>query len=244
MAFIVLLLAITKAQKFLPFLVVVLTLSNATQAEASLLDFYYLRVAKDAYAKKEYVKAQNYFKKLTPSQYSTISIANAYYKNKQYKNALRYYSQIKSAKPSIKSRVFYNMANAAFRLKKYQRADALYKQSLALEYSKEAYENMLTLLKLNKTSKVNVADMLPTLDSKKVKNITKKIDNKKEDQDSGGSSKASKRDAQGSQGGAGGKSDKKNKNAATIKDDKNEFKMGYNAYELINKGYVNEKHPW
>jgi Ca-activated chloride channel family protein len=136
------------------------------------------------------------------------------------------------------------MANAAFRLKKYQRAHEFYKHSLALEYSKAAHENMLTLLKLNRKSKVNVADMLPTENSKKVKNITKKIDNKKENQDGGGSSSAQQRDAQGSQGGSGGKSEKKNENSATLKGEKNEFKMGYNAYELINKGYVNEKHPW
>jgi len=244
LAFMVLLVSLTKAQKFLPAFFLFLYLSSAQQAEASLLDFYYVKVAKEAYKKRDYLKAQEYFKRLTPSQYSYMSIANAYYNNKQYKYSLRYYSQIKSKDPSIKSKVFYNMANAAFKLKKYKRAHELYKQSLALEYSKEAYENLLTLLKQNQISKINVADMLPTLNTKKVKNITKKIDTKKEAQDGGGSSTPSKRDAQGSQGGAGGKSNKKNKNAASIKGEKNEFKMGYNAYELINKGYVNEKHPW
>ena len=244
LAFIVLLIALTKVQKFLPFLALLFMLHPYEKAQASLLDFYYVDEAKDAYAKGDYIRAQNYFKKLSPSQYSYMSIANAYYKNKQYKHSLRYYSQIKSKNPHIKSVVFYNMANAAFRLKKYQRAYELYKQSLGVEYSKEAYQNMMTLLRLNKKSKVNVADMLPTADSKKVKNITKKIDNKKENQDGGGSSSGKQRDAQGSQGGAGGKSKKKSENSATIKGKKNKFKMGYNAYELINKGYVNEKHPW
>jgi len=244
LAFILLLIALTKVQKYLPFLTLLFILHPLTKVEASLIDFYYVDIAKEAYSKGEYIKAQNYFKKLTPSQYSYMSIANAYYRNKQYKHSLRYYSQIKSRNPYIKSIVFYNMANAAFRLKKYQRAYELYKQSLGAKYSKEAYENMLTLLKFNRKSKVNVADMLPTADSKKVKNITKKIDNKKENQDGGGSSSGKQRDAQGSQGGAGGKSQKKSNKAATIKGEKNKFKMGYNAYELINKGYVNEKHPW
>ena len=243
-AFILLLIALTKVQKYLPFLALVFILSPYTKAEAGVFDFYYLDIAKESYAKGDYVKAQNYFKKLTPSQYSYMSIANAYYSNKQYKNSLRYYSQIKSKKASIKSIVYYNMANAAFRLKKYQRAHELYKQSLGLKYSKEAYENMLRLLELNKKSKINVADMLPTADSKKVKNITKKIDTKKENQGGGGSSSTMQRDAQGTQGGAGGKSKKSSEKTATIKGEKNKFKMGYNAYELINKGYVNEKHPW
>ena len=244
LAFSLLLLSLTRAEKYLPFLALSLFLSPNFQAKASLLDFYYVKIAKEAYANGEYEKAQNYFKKLTPSQYSYMSIANSYYKNGQFKYSLRYYSKIKSTNPSVKSKIFYNMANAAFRLKKYQRAHELYKQSLILEYTKEAYENLLTLLKLNRTSKVNVADMLPTVDSKKVKNITKKIDNKKESKDESGSSSGKQRDAQGSQGGAGGKSKKQSKNSAIIKGEKNEFMMGYNAYELINKGYVNEKHPW
>jgi len=244
LAFTLLIIILTKIKKYLPFLVISLIILPCSNAKASLLDFHYVKVAKEAYNKGEYLKAQDYFKKLTPSQYSYMSIANAYYKNKQYKHSLRYYSQIKSKNPHIKSIVFYNMANAAFRLKKYQRAYEFYKQSLGTQYSKEAYENMITLLKLNKKSKVNVSDMLPTADSKKVKNTTKKIDNKKENQNGGGSSSGKKRDAQGSQGKASGKSRKKNENSAMRQNDKNKFKMGYNAYELINKGYVNEKHPW
>jgi len=245
MAFIILLISLTKLQNYFASLLFLLVLFPSFKAEASLLDFYYLHEAKDAYSKGEYVRAQNYFKKLSPSQYSYISLANAYYKNEQYKHSLRYYSQIKSKNPQIKSIVFYNMANAAFRLKKYSRAAKLYQQSLNLLYSKEAYENLITLYKLKKVSQVDVADMLPTENSKKVKNITKKIDNKNNDKGSGASSSASQpRDAQGTQGAAGSKSKEKNKNSATVAGEKNKFKMGYNAYELINKGYVNEKHPW
>ncbi len=244
MAFITLLIALTKLQRYLPFLTLLLLTLPYTKVEASLFDFYYVTIAKKAYSNHDYIKAQKYFKKLTPSQYSYMSIANAYYKNKQYKHSLRYYSQIKSKNPQIKSKIFYNMANAAFRLKKYQRAAVLYKQSLALNYTQEADENLMKLYKCNCISNVNVSDMLPTADSKKVKNITKQIDNKKEDKDSGGSSSGKQRDAQGSQGGAGGKSKKKSENRATLQGKKNKFKMGYNTYELINKGYVNEKHPW
>lgn len=245
LAFIILLISLTRVQKYLPFFVLLLLVMPNFKAQASLFDFHYVKVAKEAYEKGEYIKAQKYFKKLTPSQYSYMSLANAYYKNRQYKYSLRYYSQIKSKNPKIKSIVFYNMANAAFHLKKYQRAEELYKQSLNLLYSQEAYENLIILYKLGKTSKVNVADMLPTADSKKVKNITKKIDNKKEDEENSASSSSGKqRDAQGTQGGAGSQSKEKNKKSATIKGEKNKFKMGYNAYELINKGYVNEKHPW
>ena len=245
-AFIVIFVALTRVQKLLPFLVAMAFVYPQTDAKASLLDFHYLKVAKDAYTQGEYPKAAEYFKKVTPSQYSYMSLANAYYKNKQYKFSLRIYSQIKSKNPFLKSILFYNMANAAVRLKKYQRAEEFYKQSLALNYSKEAEDNLLTIYRLNLKAKVNVADMLPTANDKTVKNITKKIDKKHEDEESGGGgSKASQRSAQGSQGGGGQKSNKKqSQKAATLKGTKNEYKMGDNAYELINKGYVNEKNPW
>lgn len=244
-AFLLLLISLTKIQNYFTSLLFIFLVLPNFKAEASLLDFYYIKEAKDAYNKGEYVKAQNYFKKLSPSQYSYISLANAYYKNKQYRLSLKYYSQIKSKDLKIKSIVFYNMANAAFKLKKYSRSAELYKQSLSLVYTKEAYENLITLYKLEKTSKVDVADMLPTKNSKKVKNITKKIDTKKDDKENGnGSSSSKSRDAQGTQGASGAQNKEKNKNAATLAGEKNEFKMGYNAYELINKGYVNEKHPW
>lgn len=245
LAFILLLLSLTRLGKSLPFLALTLFISASTPAEASLFDFYYKELAKKAYEQKEYAKAAMYFKKLAPSQYSYMSLANSYYNNKQYKYSLRIYTQIKSHDPEIKSKVLYNMANAAFRLKKYQRAAEFYKQSLTLHYSIEAKENLMTLYALNRTSKVDVADMLPQVNDKEVKTITKKNDTKKDEQkNESGSSKSKQNAAQGSQGGAGAKSKKQNKDAAQIKGEKNNFKMGYNAYELINKGYINETQPW
>lgn len=245
LAFALLLVSLTRFAKLIPFLALTLFISSSTPAEASIFDFYYKGLAKKAYEQKEYAKAAKYFKKLTPSQYSYMALANSYYKNKQYKFSLRIYTQIKSSNPKIKSKVLYNMANAAFFLKKYQRAAEFYKQSLALHYSIEAKENLMRLYALNKTSKIDVSDMLPHVNDKEVKTITKKSDTKKDEKKNGDNSSKSKQNtAQGSQGGAGAKSKKQNKDSAQIKGEKNNFKMGYNAYELINKGYINEKKPW
>ena len=243
-AFILLFIALTKIQKFIPLLGVVFFLFPYSSSEASLFDFHYKKEAKKAYKSKEYKKAQRLFKKLTPSQYSYMSIANSYYKNAEYRNSLRYYSQIKSTNPHVKSIIFYNMANAAFMLKKYQRAENFYKQSLSLEYSTQAYDNLLIIVKHKLKAKINVADMLPTKDDKQVKNITKKNDTKKEDKESKGASASQQKSNQGSQGGGDSKNKKKAKQSNATQEKQNEYKMGYNAYELINKGYINEKHPW
>ena len=244
LAFILLIISLTKVQKLIPILSILFLLTPLSRLEASLLDFYYIKEAQKAYNDKEYVEARDYFSKLSPSQYSYMSIANSYYKNKQFRDSLRYYSQIKSTNPHVKSTLFYNMANAAFMLKKYQRAENLYKQSLALEYSKEAYENLLLIVKYKLVAKVNVADMLPTKDDKTVKNITKKNDTKNNEKESAGSSSSQQKTNQGSQGGGDTKSKEKAKKSTQSQNKKNNYKMGYNAYEVMNKGYINEKHPW
>ena len=244
LAFVFILLALTKAEKFMPLLSLLLITLPTQKLQASLLDFYYLDKAQKAYKEGEYTRAQEYYRLLSPSQKSYMALANSYYKNGEYKNALRTYSKIKSSNPHIKSILFYNMANAAFRLKEYERSLTYYRHSLNLEYSQEAYENMLIIIKKDLTSRVNVADMLPTKESKSVKNISKTIDNKKESENSGSNAKQNRRDASGKQGAAAGKSKKREQNSKKTAGSHNRFKMGYNAYELINKGYINEKHPW
>lgn len=246
MAFVTLFIALTKALNFLPLVSLIFLFFPHFSAKASLFDFHYKQEAKEAYEKKEYPKAIDAFKRLTPSQYSYMSIANSYYSDKQYKNSLRYYSKIKSKTPHIKSIVFYNMGNAAFKLKKYQRAENFYKQSLALEFSKEAKENLFLIYKHQLLSKINVADMLPTADSKQVKNITKKNDTKQDNKEKkeSASSSSKRQTNQGSQGAGGSKSKKKKATQIVKSSSKNRYKMGYNAYELINKGYIHEQKPW
>jgi len=243
-AFIILFLALTKFLKFIPFLTLLFFIYPNFSAQASLIDFHYKKIAVKAYNDGNYTLAIKNFKKLEASQYAYMSIANSYYKDKQYKNSLRYYSKIQSHNMHIKSILLYNMGNAAFRLKKYQRAENYYKQSLAVGYSIEAKENLFVIYKEQLKAKVNVADMLPTIDDKKVKTITKKNDTKKDDKEDALSSSQQKSNT-ASQGG-GGKKTKKQKNKKTdkMKNEKNNYKMGYNAYELINKGYINETKPW
>jgi Ca-activated chloride channel family protein len=243
-AFFILLFALTKFQKSLAFLVLLVIFFPPTTLKASLFDFHYKKIAKEAYAQQEYEKSIKYLQKISPTQSSLVAIANAYYKSKKYKDALRFYSQVQSKNPHIKSILYYNMANTAFALHKYKRAKSYYLKSLALEYSKEAEENLFLIYKYHLQSKTNVADMLPHVDDKKVSTLTKKSEAKKNNQKQKSSSSQQKV-SQGTQGGAGNKmKQKQNKNTTSMQEEKNKYKMGYNAYELINKGYINEKQPW
>ncbi len=45
--------------------------------------------------------------------------------------------------------------------------------------------------------------------------------------------------------GSGGKTKHEQNKKLVIKNNsKSKYKFGYKAYELINKGYINEKNPW
>ncbi len=233
-AFVLLLTSLTKFQKYIPFLVLIVFLYPNTKLSASIFDFYYNQVAKEAYATKNYPKAIENFQKLTPSKYSYICIANSYYKNKEYKNALHYYKQVKTKNKKIKSIIFYNMGNSASKLKKYNRAKQLYKNSLTLNYTKEAYENLLKIIKIDKKPKIDVSTMLPHLNDKEVKNITKRQGEQKDNKQNSSTTNSQQKTSKVTHGG----------NGVSKSTDRNNYRMGYNAYELINKGYVNEKKPW
>jgi Ca-activated chloride channel family protein len=236
LSFIFLIFALTKLEKFMPFLSLIMLVSFSTKSEAFILDFYYLNEANNAYKSKNYNEASLYFKKVLPSIESYLNIASSYYKAKKYSKAMQYYSQIQSSNKKVKQTIFYIMGNCAVKLKKYDRAKTYYKKSLALGFDNDAYENLLLLYSLGIKQKIDVADMLPKPNSKKKQNISKKTDTQK---NKGGSSKQK---SLLSSSGAGSKT--KIKADSSSKKSKNRYQMGYKAYELINKGYTNETNPW
>ena len=250
LSFILLILSLTKMQKFIPFFSLLIIFALPTKSDASVLDFYYLKEATKAYKEKDFNKAISEYKKLSPSVFSYLNLATSYYKAKKYSNAMKYYALIQSTNPKIKQIIFYNMGNCAVKLQKYNRAKTYYQQALALGYDKASYENLITLYKLNIKSKINVADMLPKPDAKEKKNSSKKTDKQKDDNKSDNKNKNSKTSksnqrALTASSGAGEMNKSKNKiDSSKIKDSKNQYQMGYKAYELINKGYTNESNPW
>jgi len=248
LSFIILILALTKMHKLIPIFSILAIFILPSKSNASILDFYYLKEANKAYKQKNYLDAKANYKKLSPSIPSYLNIAASYYKAKKYSTAMKYYSLIESTDPKIKQIIFYNMGNCAVKMKKYDRAKTYYQQALALGYDKDAYENLMTLYKLGVKAKIDVADMLPKPNAKEKKNSSKKTDNQKDDKkNENENSKGGKSNqkALSASSGAGDMKKSKNKsNSAKIKKSKNQYQMGYKAYELINKGYTNESNPW
>lgn len=214
------------------------------EAHSSLLDFYHLDKAQKSYNEKKYKNAAAEFSKLPPSVQSYYNMGVAYYKDKQYKSAIKIFSKIKSKDPKIKQNLYYNMGNCAQRLKKYDRAKIYYQKALGLGFDKQAYENLMNIYGLQE--KVDISDMLPPNETDTQTQASKNNNTKKDESKS--SSKESKSNQKAAESSNGSASNKGKETQKPLKKNdtinKSQYKLGYKAYELINKGYTNEKHPW
>ena len=235
--------AITK----LPYLLFVLFSSFlfTQNADASILDFLYIKEANNSYKNKNYKKAAQLFEKTTPSIQSYYNIATAYYKAGHYKTALNYYTKIKTANPKIKQHILYNMGNCAVKLKRYDRAQRLYIQALALGKDKDALYNLNLLRKMRLKTGVNIIDMLPTKNAQEKKSSSKSLSKQKDDKkNSGGKNNSKQSSAQSASSGTKSAKQSKSFSKSQGKQKNPKYNMGYKAYEIINKGYTNEKEPW
>jgi len=235
--------AITK----LPYLLFVLFSSFlfTQNADASVLDFLYIKEANNSYKNKNYKKAAQLFEKTTPSVQSYYNIATAYYKAGHYKTALNYYTQIKTANPKIKQHILYNMGNCAVKLKRYDRAQRLYIQALALGKDKDALYNLNLLRKMRLKTGVNIIDMLPTKNAQEKKSSSKSLSKQKDNKkNSGGKNNSKQSSAQSASSGTKSAKQSKSFSKSQGKQKNPKYNMGYKAYEIINKGYTNEKEPW
>ena len=247
--FIALVLFILSVTKLHQIYVLIPLLFLPHQAKANLFDFYYLHQAKQDFQEQEYIKSAQGFYKLSPSVESYYNEAVSYYKAKDYRVAVDIFSKIKTTNPELKQKIYYNMGNCAVKYGKFDRAKVYYKNALNLGYDKQSYDNLTLLESLNAKEKRDLTDMLRKQIKKKQNTASqkKKSDKAKKQKNSkkNSSSKANQKASQKSNGSSNAK--KKKTQEATKNTDKisnAQYKVGYKAYELINKGYTNEKHPW
>jgi len=212
---------------------------------AALFDFYHNDKANQEYKSQKFITAAKEFHKLSPSPTSYYNSAVAYCKAKNYKKAIEIFSQIKSTNPKLKQNIFYNLGNCAVSLKKYNTAMHYYQKALALGFDKDAFYNLSLLYKLGLKEQKSLSDMLPKKSMQK-KQTDKEKRNEKKTARKSGSSKSNQKASQKSNGsGKNSKKKKKNQNLQLVKvKNKSKYKLGYKTYELMNKGYTNEKHPW
>jgi len=238
-------LGVTKfSQRLFALLPLLFLLPNSSHA--SLLDFHYLKEAKSAYTKQNYLDAAHNFEKLTPSQQSYYNTAVAYYKAGHYKKALEYFTQIKTANKALKQKLLYNIGNCAVKMKKYDRAQNYYIDALALGDDADALYNLNLIRKFKLITQKDAAQMMPHNQSTKQKKHSQDPSKKKNKQQNNSAKKSGNQFANEKTNGAG--SAKKGKQKLSPKQQskkrKGKYKFSYKAYEKINKGYTDEKEPW
>ena len=158
------------------------------------------------------------------------------YKSGEYEQALAKFESVKSSNATVKSVIFYNVANTYVRLKKFDKAREAYAKSLFLEYSKEADENLQNIYNAKENKEMSTGQQ-------KTKGRSSSAAQRKNSQQSKKAGSSNMKVAASSGSGAQQKG-KKSSSAPKIDLNSGKAKLSSKQYELINKRSVNEKKPY
>ena len=231
-AFILFMLLHTRAKKY----ILAIFLSASLPLNASFLDMLYTQRGIDSYRANDLNKTLLYVKKIkNMTLQSELLRAAMHYRLHHYKKAYEIYAKIKSKDTDTKEMIYYNMARCDIVMRRYKDARGLLAKALVLDPTDT--DAMRELEKI--VFKKDLKDIKkPTKNSAGTAAASATVG----DKGSGGKSKKSN-----SNGGGGAKksdasvakSEKKSKTDAGHK-----RPLGSKLYELINKGYIDEKKPW
>jgi len=236
--FLALLLFLMLHTRAIKYLIILFSLLGM-QAQASILDGYYLDQAYKSYRTNDFNKTKELLLQLeTPSLQSQFALANTYYRLHDYKKAILLYHTIHSTSPKVKQKLYYNIANGHAKMKEYDKAKLYYTKALQLGEESDARHNLalVALLQKQKEAQLGIAHPKSQNSHTSTKDTTQsdKEQSREEDQPSSGS-------------GSGGESkagDKKEKKKHILDTQQKSQPLSSKVYELINKGYIREIQPW
>jgi len=230
----------TSLHQKLPFFVLIfIFLPN--KSYSSVLDFYYISQANYNINQKEYNKAYQYLENLDDKNWQTLwNRAIVLYKLGNFEKALNQLQKIKTKNIDLKSKIYYQSGVILSKQYYYDRAKKEFLKSMQLKFSKESYENYISLLEY-KDKKEMIMKKNQIKPKKDTNNDIKEEDNKKKKSGGGANQKM---DAQSSSSQTKGKKVKTANEAAQKKMDKTNLRLTSKQYELINKKVSNESKPW
>lgn len=189
----------------------------ASQTDASLLQWYYIDRAEQAYKEGAFQQSADLLERLEEkSVASEFDRALALYRLQKYKSTLHVLEQLHTANPELKFKILFLKGNALAKTGQYEKARKAYMQALILKRDPDLLANMKLIL-----GKKSLKQPKPPVYQKK--------DSKKE-----GFATQNRKPKSRKQQSSKGKGKRK----------KVSRPLGYKAYELINKGYIDEKEPW
>jgi Ca-activated chloride channel family protein len=169
---------------------------------------------------------------------SQIALANTYYKQGAFKQAITLYKSIRSTSPDTKQQLYYNIANAYAMLEAYDKAKIYYTKALQLGEDEDAAYNLkiVALLSDKKSAELGIAHpkSQDSSSGKSESQESSKDETKSEDEPSSGSGGGGESQAQ----------EEQEKNKLISDESAQQHPLGSKVYELINEGYIREKQPW
>ncbi|MEN8146446.1 MAG: VWA domain-containing protein [Campylobacterota bacterium] len=235
LALIFAMLAFTYLGKKVTNIIAGLLLLVGINTQAALLDGYYFEMAEDDYAQERYLSAAKLFSNVE-SNAARYNAASSYYRAGEYEQALNLYMSIRSADPSLKARLYYNMGNCYIRLKEFVKAREMFMKSLTLEHTQEADENLAYIVKAQEQDHLLTGQQEGKKRAQDSQTESSPESGKKKE---GGSSNQQS-DADASKG-AGGK---KMEGDERMSFSGGKSRLSSKQYELINTRSVYETKPW
>ncbi len=225
----------TRAVKYLLILFTFL----GVQAEASMFDNYHLNLAYKSYKASDLNETKREIAQIkVRTLQSQMLLANTYYKQRAFKQAIQTYKSIRSTSPKIKQQLYYNIANAYAMLESYDKAKIYYTKALQLGEDPDAKYNLhlVALLSDQKSADLGIAHP-KSQDSSSSKSESQEEEDKE--------SKSEDKPSSGSGGGGESQTQKEQEKSKLLTDESQEqHPLGSKVYELINKGYIRETKPW
>ena len=123
-------------------------ISNSNLNASSIFDFNTIKEANNAYEKEEYEKASNEFEKLDSNEARDYNLANSYYKDNKFKEAIELYKNIQSSNKDLEFKKLHNLGNSYAKNKDFQNAIKSYEEALKLKNDKNTKENLELAKKL------------------------------------------------------------------------------------------------
>ena len=209
------------------------------QLHASFLDDYYLHKAYDNYNKQHFMQSKEAIEHIEiPTLQSQMTLANNAYKLGAYKKAIALYKSIRSTSLFVKQQLYYNIGNAYAMQKAYDKAKIYYTKALQLGDDDDAEHNLALIALLHDSGEGVLGIAHPKSQGGASSKSEMQEEKKKRTQDE---------DAPSSGSGGGGERSmqkKQERNKLLMDVQTKPQPLGSKAYELINKGYIHENHPW